>query len=72
MAIIGKEGKNGQPLTVTVSFTNPVSLTVFGANFPSPLYQSWFVRLNLLVTMIQINYQSIGIGAGIERKISLP
>jgi phosphate transport system substrate-binding protein len=60
-------GKDGEPPSITVPFTSPVTLTGAGATFPAPLYQNWFVLLNRLVPMLQVNYQSVGSGAGIEQ-----
>ncbi|MFB2917564.1 MULTISPECIES: phosphate ABC transporter substrate-binding protein PstS [Aerosakkonema] len=44
-----------------------VQLTGAGASFPAPLYQRWFVDLNKKYPKLQINYQSIGSGAGVEQ-----
>ena len=45
----------------------PVSLTGAGASFPAPLYQRWFSDFNKANPKVQINYQSIGSGAGVEQ-----
>lgn len=60
-------GKDGGIPTITVPFTSPFTLTGAGATFPAPLYQNWFVLLNRMVPMLQVNYQSVGSGAGIEQ-----
>lgn len=44
-----------------------VGLTGAGATFPAPLYQNWFVELNKKVPNLQVNYQSVGSGAGVEQ-----
>ncbi|MCF4966170.1 phosphate ABC transporter substrate-binding protein PstS [Nostoc sp. CMAA1605] len=44
-----------------------VSLTGAGASFPAPLYQSWFTDVNKKYPNLQINYQSVGSGAGVEQ-----
>lgn len=44
-----------------------VSLTGAGASFPAPLYQNWFISLNQKVPELQVNYQSVGSGAGVEQ-----
>lgn len=44
-----------------------VSLTGAGASFPAPLYQSWFTDINKKYPNLQINYQSVGSGAGVEQ-----
>jgi phosphate transport system substrate-binding protein len=38
-----------------------------GATFPDPIYQKWFSEYNKLHPTIQINYQSVGSGAGIRQ-----
>lgn len=47
--------------------TGTVSLTGAGASFPAPLYQNWFVQLNQEIPELQVNYQSVGSGAGVEQ-----
>ena len=37
-----------------------------GATFPAPLYQRWAVEYNKQVPAIQVNYQSVGSGAGVK------
>lgn len=44
-----------------------VALTGAGASFPAPLYQNWFIELNKAVPDLQVNYQSVGSGAGVEQ-----
>jgi phosphate transport system substrate-binding protein len=44
-----------------------VSLTGAGASFPAPLYQNWAISLAQQEPNLQVNYQSIGSGAGIEQ-----
>nr|WP_322662251.1 phosphate ABC transporter substrate-binding protein PstS [Dendronalium sp. ChiSLP03b]MDZ8207046.1 phosphate ABC transporter substrate-binding protein PstS [Dendronalium sp. ChiSLP03b] len=46
-----------------------VALTGAGASFPAPLYTSWFTDLNKKYPNLQINYQSVGSGAGVEQFI---
>jgi phosphate transport system substrate-binding protein len=46
-----------------------VSLTGAGASFPAPLYQSWFTDINKKYPNLQVNYQSVGSGAGVEQFI---
>lgn len=48
-------------------FDSNVSLTGAGASFPAPIYQNWFVELNKKVPELQVNYQSVGSGAGVEQ-----
>ncbi|BAQ61351.1 phosphate ABC transporter [Geminocystis sp. NIES-3708] len=40
-----------------------------GASFPAPLYQRWFVEYNKINKNTQVNYQSVGSGAGIKQFI---
>jgi phosphate transport system substrate-binding protein len=44
-----------------------VTLTGAGASFPAPLYQTWFQGLNKKYPNLQVNYQSVGSGAGVEQ-----
>jgi phosphate transport system substrate-binding protein len=37
-----------------------------GATFPAPLYQRWAVEYNKKVPSVQVNYQSVGSGAGVK------
>src|SRR5476651_2312227 len=38
-----------------------------GATFPYPIYSKWFSEYNKLHTAVEINYQSIGSGGGIQQ-----
>src|SRR6202162_5639736 len=38
-----------------------------GATFPNPIYSKWFDEYNKQHSNIQINYQSVGSGAGIRQ-----
>lgn len=53
--------------TASSPLTEKVALTGAGASFPSPLYQNWFIQLNQDIPKLQVNYQSVGSGAGIEQ-----
>jgi len=44
-----------------------VSLTGAGATFPAPLYQKWFSEYNKENPNIEVTYQSVGSGAGVEQ-----
>ncbi|MBR8834680.1 MAG: phosphate ABC transporter substrate-binding protein PstS [Stigonema ocellatum SAG 48.90 = DSM 106950] len=44
-----------------------VSLTGAGASFPAPLYQTWFQNLKQKYPNLQVNYQSVGSGAGVQQ-----
>jgi phosphate transport system substrate-binding protein len=41
-----------------------------GATFPYPIYSKWFAEYNKLHPNIQVNYQSIGSGGGIQQVTS--
>jgi phosphate transport system substrate-binding protein len=47
--------------------TKSVSLTGAGASFPAPLYQRWFAEYNKQNPNVQVTYQSVGSGAGVEQ-----
>ncbi|MBU3665039.1 MAG: phosphate ABC transporter substrate-binding protein PstS [Chthoniobacterales bacterium] len=51
---------------VGVSMVNGQQLSGAGATFPAPLYQRWAVEYNKQVPSIQVNYQSVGSGAGVK------
>lgn len=53
--------------TVTSDNSIPVFLNGAGATFPAPLYQRWFREYGREHPNIQINYQPIGSGAGIQQ-----
>jgi len=38
-----------------------------GASFPAPLYQRWFSEINQEYPGLQVSYQSVGSGAGVEQ-----
>ena len=46
-----------------------VSLTGAGASFPAPIYQRWFSEYNKENSNVQVSYQSVGSGAGVEQFI---
>lgn len=47
-----------------------VRLSGAGASFPAPLYQRWFSAINDEYPGLEVNYQSVGSGAGIEQYLS--
>ncbi|MBF2074285.1 MAG: phosphate ABC transporter substrate-binding protein PstS [Synechococcales cyanobacterium C42_A2020_086] len=48
-----------------------VTISGAGATFPAPLYQRWFDAYNREVNSdVQVSYQSIGSGAGLEQYVS--
>jgi len=48
-------------------FDQNVSMTGAGASFPAPLYQNWMQQMNQKYPQLQVNYQSVGSGAGVEQ-----
>jgi phosphate transport system substrate-binding protein len=46
-----------------------VKLSGAGATFPAPLYDTWFTDLNKKYPNLQIDYASVGSGAGVEQFI---
>ena len=61
------DSKTGSGTDGGVSLGGNVALTGAGASFPAPLYQNWFIELNKVVPELQVNYQSVGSGAGVEQ-----
>jgi phosphate transport system substrate-binding protein len=59
----------GLALTVGAQ-SGTILLNGAGATFPSPIYSKWFDVYNKQKPNIQINYQSVGSGAGIRQVIS--
>lgn len=41
-----------------------------GATFPAPLFQRWFAEYNRANPNVQVSYQSVGSGAGLEQYIA--
>ena len=56
-------------LLVGVAAAQTVQINGAGATFPYPIYSKWFSEYNKLHSNIQINYQSVGSGAGIQQVI---
>ncbi|MGI0479217.1 phosphate ABC transporter substrate-binding protein PstS [Geminocystis sp. CENA526] len=65
----GDTGGETSTSSISVPFDSTVNLTGAGATFPAALFQNWFVSLNREVPKLQVNYQSVGSGAGIEQFI---
>ncbi len=49
-----------------ISLEQPVALIGAGASFPAPLYQRWASDISGGTKNLQIDYQSVGSGAGVE------
>jgi phosphate transport system substrate-binding protein len=55
-------------LSAWVSLTaQTIQINGAGATFPYPIYSKWFSEYNKLHPNVQINYQSIGSGGGIQQ-----
>jgi phosphate transport system substrate-binding protein len=68
----GSSTTDTSPTTGTTQTTDnssgaTVSLTGAGATFPAPLYQRWFAEYNKIDPKVQVSYQSVGSGAGVEQ-----
>ncbi|NET51511.1 MAG: phosphate ABC transporter substrate-binding protein PstS, partial [Merismopedia sp. SIO2A8] len=50
-----------------VAFSQSVAITGAGASFPFPIYQRWFSDLNQKEPNLQVDYQSVGSGAGVKQ-----
>jgi len=57
----------GAPSAELIALNQQVDLVGAGASFPAPLYQRWFQEISQGVPNLQIDYQSVGSGAGVER-----
>ncbi len=60
-------GDTGTKATSKLALANSISLTGAGASFPAPLYQRWFLDFSNATPNLQVDYQSVGSGAGVER-----
>ena len=54
---------------ILVGSASAQQLSGAGATFPAPLYQRWAVDYNKLEPNVQVNYQSVGSGAGVKQFI---
>ena len=48
----------------------PIQINGAGATFPYPIYSKWFDEYHKLQPNVQINYQSVGSGAGIRQLVN--
>ena len=53
--------------TVAVAGSEQILLNSAGATFPYPIYSKWFNEYHQMHPDVQINYQSIGSGGGIQQ-----
>ncbi len=59
-------------IATSLAFVTPAraqQISGAGATFPAPLYQRWGVEFNKVQPGIQVNYQSVGSGAGVKNFI---
>jgi phosphate transport system substrate-binding protein len=54
-------------LATGVAAQQTMQINGAGATFPNPIYSKWFSEYNKLHASVQINYQSLGSGAGIRQ-----
>ena len=57
----------GVALLVAGVAAQKVQIQGAGATFPNPIYQKWISEYNKLHPNVEINYQSLGSGAGIRQ-----
>lgn len=57
----------GAALMAGIASAQPINVTGAGATFPYPMYSKWFDEYHKALPNIQINYQSVGSGAGIKQ-----
>ena len=57
----------GVALLAGLASAQTINVTGAGATFPYPMYSKWFDEYHKLHPTIQINYQSLGSGAGIKQ-----
>src|SRR2546430_13918412 len=50
-----------------IAAAQKVQIQGAGATFPTPIYQKWISEYNKLPPNVEINYQSLGSGAGIRQ-----
>ena len=70
-----KDTPSGTATDTTASSTTKldlggnIKLSGAGASFPAPLYDTWFTDLNKKYPNLQVDYASVGSGAGVEQFI---
>jgi phosphate transport system substrate-binding protein len=52
---------------VTLAGQQKIQINGAGATFPNPIYSKWFDEYNKMHPSVEINYQSLGSGAGIRQ-----
>ncbi len=69
VACVSCSGSNSSPGTQPGSSSDEVKLQGAGASFPAPLYMKWFEAYGEAHPQVQVDYQSIGSGAGVKSVI---
>src|SRR5258708_33422270 len=54
-------------LLATAASAQTIQINGAGATFPNPIYSKWFDEYHKVHPNVEINYQSIGSGAGIRQ-----
>jgi len=57
----------GVLMLVAAMAAQKTQITGAGATFPNPIYSKWFAEYNKLHPTVEINYQSIGSGGGVQQ-----
>src|SRR5215813_716662 len=57
----------GAVLAAAPVLAQKIQINGAGATFPNPIYSKWFSEYNKLHPEVEINYQSVGSGAGIRQ-----
>ena len=67
LPVLGACNDTNQNLTAQEAQDLQANLTGAGASFPAPLYQRWSSEYNSVEPGVQVTYQSVGSGAGVEQ-----
>jgi phosphate transport system substrate-binding protein len=71
LAVMACGGNQSQPTDNSAPAAGATTqINGAGATFPNPIYSKWFSEYNKLHPNVQINYQSLGSGAGIRQLTS--
>lgn len=64
---VATPSNTSSPASPAAGTGGSATLSGAGATFPAPLYQRWFADYNKENSGVQISYQSVGSGAGVEQ-----
>ena len=71
ISIVACGGSSGErPMVTATSGGGRTTVTGAGATFPAPLYSKWFDEYHKRHPDVEINYQSLGSGAGIRQLLA--